>query len=134
MNFWLDLFQKKSSNNNFVFLRPNGEPIDPNHIYRDFAKDQKKAGTANKITFHDLRLTFASQYIMADNDVVELSKILGHTNSPDHLQKSMKAFRLGQIEMDEKLESNLILTMRTGLMEKLCNIRGFKKNGALRGT
>lgn len=38
--------------------------------------------------------------------------------SPDHLQKSMKSFRLGQTEMDEKLESNHILTMRTGLMEK----------------
>ena len=123
----LELHKKKSSSS-FVFIRPSGEPIDPNHIYRDFGKAQKKAGITNKITFHDLRHTFASQFVMAGNDLYELSKILGHTNitmttryahfSPDHLQKSMKAFRLGQIEMDEKLESNHILTMRTELIKK----------------
>ena len=124
----LDLHKKRSVSN-YVFTRSHNEPLDTHHIYRDFSKAQKRAGMTNKITFHDLRHTFASQFIMSGYSIYELQKILGHTNitmttryahfSPDYLQKSMLGFGLGQIEMDEKLESNQILTMRSGLMEKV---------------
>ncbi len=123
----LDLFKKKSASN-YVFVRSNGEPIDTHHIYRDFGKAQKRAGMTNKITFHDLRHTFASQFIMAGFSIYELQKILGHTNitmttryahfSPEYLQKSMQGFGLGQIELNENCEPNHILTMRSELKEK----------------
>ena len=86
------------------------------------------AGMINKITFHDLRHTFASQFIMSGYSIYELQKILGHTNitmttryahfSPDYLQKSMQGFGLGQIDSNGNTEPNHILTMRKNLLEK----------------
>ncbi len=124
----LDLHKRKSSSD-YVFIRPNGDPIDTHHIYRDFGKAQKKAGMINKITFHDLRHTFASQFIMSGYSIYELQKILGHTNitmttryahfSPEYLQKSMLGFGLGQLDSNGNSEPNHILTMRNNLLEKV---------------
>jgi site-specific recombinase XerD len=70
------------------------------HIYRRFHKAQAKAGLTNRIRFHDLRHSFASNFMMNGGNVFDLQKILGHTDikmtmryahfTPDHLQTSIK--------------------------------------------
>lgn len=101
----LKLFQERKGSE-FVFVRSDDSPLEVHHIYRDFGKAQAKAGITNKIRFHDLRHTFASQFMMNNGNVFDLQKILGHTDikmtmryahySPEHLQKAMQGFELGQ--------------------------------------
>ena len=69
------------------------------HLYRDFAKAQKKSGLERKIRFHDMRHTFASQFMMSGGSLYDLQKILGHTKiemtmryahlSADHLASAI---------------------------------------------
>ena len=64
----------------FVFTHENGQPIDANHLSdRHFKKAIERAGVP-KIRFHDLRATYASNFVMAGGDVFALSKLLGHTS------------------------------------------------------
>lgn len=103
----LQLFQQRQGSE-YIFIREDSSPIEVHHIYRDFAKAQRIAKIANKIRFHDLRHTFASQFMMNNGNVFDLQKILGHTDikmtmryahfSPEHLQKAMQGFELGQLD------------------------------------
>ncbi|NOT78254.1 MAG: site-specific integrase [Bacteriovoracaceae bacterium] len=92
---------RQSSNGNpFVFLEADGSEVKYAHIYRRFHKAQDKAGITNKIRFHDLRHSFASNYMMNGGNVFDLQKLLGHTDikmtmryahfTPDHLQNSIQ--------------------------------------------
>ena len=100
----LNLFQSRKGSD-YVFVNEDDTPIETHHIYRDFAKAQRHAKIANKIRFHDLRHTFASQFMMNNGNVFDLQKILGHTDikmtmryahySPEHLQRAMQGFELG---------------------------------------
>jgi integrase len=91
---------KKNQGNTFVFLEIDSTEVKYAHIYRRFHKAQDKAGITNKIRFHDLRHTFASNYMMNGGNVFDLQKLLGHTDikmtmryahfTPDHLQSSIK--------------------------------------------
>lgn len=108
----LTLFKNRSESN-FVFTKQNGEPIGVQHVYRDFMNGQKKAGLQRRIRFHDLRHTFASQFIMNGGNVFDLQKILGHTDikmtmryahySTEHLQNAMNKFELGMISDESTL-------------------------------
>jgi integrase len=99
---------KKQLNPKFVFSESDRAPIDVNHVYRRFHQAQKKAGITNVIRFHDLRHTFASQFVMANGNIFDLQKILGHTKidmtmryshySPEHLQKAMKIISFGNTD------------------------------------
>ncbi|MFY7992701.1 MAG: tyrosine-type recombinase/integrase [Bacteriovoracaceae bacterium] len=91
----------------FVFISSQSFiPVNAHHIYRDFRLAQKRAGIMNLIRFHDLRHTFASQFMMNGGAIYDLQKILGHTDikmtqryahlSPDHLRQSMNSFCLGE--------------------------------------
>ena len=96
---------KKQMNSKFVFTEPDGSPVEVHHIYRRFHQAQKKAGFNYLIRFHDLRHTFASQFVMHNGNIFDLQKILGHTKidmtmryshySPDHLQKAMNVVSFG---------------------------------------
>lgn len=121
----LNLF-KSGQGAEFVFITKDGSPIEVHHIYRDFSKAQTKAGILNKIRFHDLRHTFASQFMMNDGNVFDLQKLLGHTDikmtmryahySPEHLQNAMKGFELGYLsdEPTHILPTALIRPSRIG--------------------
>ena len=64
----------------FVFTRAAGKPVDAHHMSeRHFQKAVERAGLP-KIRFHDLRTTYASNFVMAGGDVFALSKLLGHTS------------------------------------------------------
>jgi site-specific recombinase XerD len=94
-----------STEHRFIFKGAKGEPVEYGHVYRDFKKAQKNAGFTSLIRFHDLRHTFASQFVMNGGNLFDLQKILGHTQinmtmryahfSPDHLQNSIKYIDFG---------------------------------------
>lgn len=95
----LSIHQKRL-NGSFIFVEKNGEEVKYAHVYRRFGKAQEKAGITNKIRFHDLRHSFASNYMMNGGNVFDLQKLLGHTKidmtmkyahfTPDHLQGSLR--------------------------------------------
>lgn len=107
----LQSLSQKGSSSSFVFLESNGEPVKYAHIYRRFGNAQNKANMANKIRFHDLRHTFASNFMMSNGNLFDLQKILGHTKidmtmryahfSPEHLQNSTKFMSItSELKMD----------------------------------
>lgn len=92
----LSLFQKRASDNQLVFLKEDGTPVNAHHLGRDFDKYQKLVQGIKRIRFHDLRHTFASQFVMKGGSIYTLREILGHTDvkmtqryahlSPEHLK------------------------------------------------
>lgn len=107
----------------YVFLENDGSEVKYAHIYRRFHKAQDKAGITNKIRFHDLRHSFASNYVISGGNVFDLQKLLGHTDikmtmryahfTPDHLQGSLKFMEMtnepkGNIPLVEHGEENVV--------------------------
>jgi integrase len=90
----------KLQQSKFVFCEADGSAVDAHHIYRDFQIAQEKAGFTDLIRFHDLRHTFASQFMMKGGNVYDLQKILGHSTigmteryahlSPAHLENAIQ--------------------------------------------
>lgn len=107
----LKMFQ--GSNSEYVFVHSDNEPLRVNHLYRHFKKAQQVAGVENVLTFHKLRDTFASHFMMNGGNIYELKDILGHTSidmtqiyahlSPAHLSTTTKVVSFGEIG-DKKTE------------------------------
>lgn len=49
-------------------------------LEQSFRRAKIRSGITGRLRFHDLRHTFASNYLMAGNKEIELMGILGHTN------------------------------------------------------
>lgn len=104
----LRLFQRRQ--NEYVFIRPDGDPVSSHHAYRNFNSLQKKTGVS-KIRIHDLRHTFASHFMMNGGNLYDLQKILGHYNfsmtqiyahlSPDHLSKTTEILNFEVVETNK---------------------------------
>lgn len=63
-----------------VFPNLNGNPLSPeNLLRRQFYPALRRAGL-RQIRFHDLRHTFASLLIASGEDIVRVSRLLGHAN------------------------------------------------------
>ncbi|MGE3611165.1 MAG: tyrosine-type recombinase/integrase [Bacteriovoracaceae bacterium] len=88
-------FDDKGNPVHLVFPNGEGSVMSVIHLYRHFHKMQEKAKIANQICFHNLRHTFASQFVMSGGNLYDLQKVLGHTKaemtmiyahlSPEHL-------------------------------------------------
>lgn len=114
----LEMFKNRSDNNStFVFLLKD-QPIDTNHLYRIFQKLQTKARIDKRIRVHDLRHTFASQFMMKGlGSLYDLSQVLGHSDtkmtqryahlSPQHLSGVTQNLKFG---VEEDLSRNLPLS------------------------
>lgn len=101
----LDMFHSRSSE--YVFVHEDGSPLKVHHLYRIFKKAQEKANLPEemKITFHQIRDTFASQFMMNGGGIYDLQKLLGHHSteitqiyahlSPDHLAKTTEILDFG---------------------------------------
>ena len=63
----------------FVFIRPDGSPINPNAVTLAFHRIVKKAGL-KKIRLHDLRHTHATMMLQANVNPKIVSERLGHAN------------------------------------------------------
>ena len=75
----LQELKRRKHHEAFVFAYENGSLPDVVHTYRIFKAATKQAGVPS-IRFHELRTTYASNFVMAGGDVFALSKILGHTS------------------------------------------------------
>ena len=99
----LALSEKRVSE--YVFTHSDGKPLRVNHLYRYFRKAIEEAGILKVLTFHKLRDTFASQFMMSGGNIYELQKILGHSSidmtqiyahlSPSHLASTTKIISFG---------------------------------------
>ena len=115
----LSLFHKRTTESKLVFLKSSGEAINPHHIYRQFYVAQKKSGLINTIRFHDIRHTFAAQYIINGGSIYDLQKFLGHTttamtqryahHSMEYLQTAMKGFSLGESAQRSEANKEVII-------------------------
>ena len=113
----------------YVFTHTDKKPLRVNHLYRYFKQAQKAAGIMKRLTFHKLRDTFGSQFMMSGGNIYELQKVLGHSSidmtqiyahlSPAHLATTTKIISFGDSEVfsdelrpyigpEENQESNLI--------------------------
>lgn len=74
-------YKEEERHEKFVFAFPDGKLVNIHHISdRAFKRAITRAGV-KKIRFHDLRTTYASNYVMAENNsIYDLSKILGHSS------------------------------------------------------
>ena len=71
---------KQKRHETFVFTDKKGQPPGASCLSgHHFRTAIKKAGVP-KIRFHDLRATYASNFVMAGGDVFALSKLLGHSS------------------------------------------------------
>ena len=70
---------KELSNNDFVFCRPDGRPLDPNHVTRTFIKLVRTQGLPH-VRLHDLRHTHATLMLKAGVHPKIVSERLGHAN------------------------------------------------------
>jgi integrase len=101
----LDAFNNRSSD--YVFVHRGGTKLRVNHVYRYFREAQSKAGIPLKqqITFHQLRDTFASNFMMQNGEIYDLQIILGHHStsitkiyahlSPGHLANTTQNLDFG---------------------------------------
>jgi len=123
----LQLYNVRKSD--FVFCKNTGDPIKYGYVNNKLKRDQKRANIIKLISFHDLRHTFATQFMMNGGNVFELQKILGHKNidmtmryahfSPEHLQSATKNMSMGinlEIQgnepyMNPKIKSNNVITL-----------------------
>ena len=75
----LEKLSREKKDSRFVFLLKNGSPPNPGTFSRQFYKKAIKRAGVPEMRFHDLRVTYASNFVMAGGDVFALSKLLGHT-------------------------------------------------------
>lgn len=103
----------RGDNSELVFKGEGGRKINPHHLCRHFKATQKKVGVKNIIRFHDLRHTFASQFMMNSGNIYDLQKVLGHSKidmtmvyahlSPEHLSGATKIISFGNFQSSEPL-------------------------------
>jgi len=63
----------------FVFCDPKGTPLTHHEIRHPFDRDQK-LNEMRRISFHDLRHTFASHFVMKGGSIYDLKELLGHSD------------------------------------------------------
>lgn len=91
-----------------VFTESNGEPIKENHLNDRIFKKAVIRAEVPMIRLHDLRTSFASNFVMGGGDIFVLSKILGHSSvemtakkyahlSPQHLLGQAEVFSTGKL-------------------------------------
>jgi len=73
------LLGRPLSENDLVFIKANGSPMDPGTLTHNFARIAGKAGLAGT-RFHDLRHTFASLMLLASVHAKIVSEMLGHSS------------------------------------------------------
>ncbi len=100
---------KQQKGQRFVFCDNKGDHLQYDHIGVEFRKAQERAGLTDFIRIHDLRHTFASQFMMNGGNLFTLQKLLGHTT----IDMTMKYAHFG----DEYLRDAIGVISFSGLDE-----------------
>lgn len=90
----------------YIFKNPDGSEIGYMHFSDRIFKCDVERASVKTIRFHDLRTTFASNYVQNGGDIFTLSKILGHSSvvmtekryahlSPNFLKKDVNILEIG---------------------------------------
>ncbi len=113
---YLKELQLKQPFQKFVF-NENGLPLDYEHFkVRRFDKVVKQAGL-RKITFHALRHTYASHFVMSGGRIQELQPLLGHSDikttmvyahlSESHLESLASVVEFGKYQAPKETQNDL---------------------------
>lgn len=71
----------------FVFVHKDGRQIDMEHLSKRIFQNAIELADVPKIRFHNLRSTFASNFMMKGGDIYPLARILGHSSIEMTAQK-----------------------------------------------
>jgi site-specific recombinase XerD len=68
------------SNREYVFAKENGMPFSGDYISKKFKKGCRLAGVSEKIHFHSLRHSFASNLVIRDVSLYKIKELMGHSS------------------------------------------------------
>ena len=68
-------------NDELIFVKTNGSPWGKSHQQRRLERAIKTAGIRPGVSFHGLRSTYASLYLMGGGNLFDLAKQLGHSST-----------------------------------------------------
>jgi integrase len=99
---------KSNAKDEFVLDRDSMGCGDSSHVARVLARDCQRAGV-RVIRFHDLRHTYATQFVGKGGSIHALSSLLGHTTTamtsryahfgPEHAKKAAQVVSFGAFEV-----------------------------------
>jgi integrase len=89
-----------------VFCRPDGSPLSPDNLSRDWIRTCKSLGL-RKVMFHALRHTHVSALIAAGLDVVAISRRIGHGSPNVTLGTYGHLFRNTDVAAANAIEATL---------------------------
>lgn len=110
----------------FVFTTPKGKPVSYEHLADRIFNKGLKRSKVRKIRFHDLRTTFASNFMMNGGNIYTLKKLLGHT-SVRVTEESYADLSLDFLE-DQKTVHDLLPKAFGNLLELVENRKTFSEN------
>ena len=79
-NYFKTLAPRSYSKDNYILISKNGNPASNSSVNHYFQAKLRELGIKKKMTFHDLRHTFATRAIENNVDIKALSVILGHAS------------------------------------------------------
>lgn len=82
----LSALKQEARSLDYVFMKKNGEMINPEHFSERIFKQAILRAKVKVICFRNLRTSFAANYCMSGGDLYAVSKILNHA-SPDFTAK-----------------------------------------------
>ena len=115
-NVFVEAARKKKRNQEFVFTKPDGNPVPKWYMERLFKKACSEA-CVGPYRFQDLRHTFNTNMIKAGVDQVVIMKLTGHKTNKMFLRYSHLDKELGETAMG-RLNKFLSKTNETGRANK----------------
>lgn len=92
---------KKNENFEFVFSKNKKGEMYQGDFRTALRNALSRAGIEKRLRFHDLRHTFAANYLMAGGKITTLSKILGHST----LQMTMKYIHFSKEFIESEIDN-----------------------------
>jgi integrase len=99
--------------NALVFCHPDGSPLSPDNLSRDWARTCKSLGLP-KVMFHAPRHTHVSALIAAGVDVVQISRRIGHGSPTVTLNTYAHLFKTADTAAADAIEAAIVGTTHQG--------------------
>lgn len=125
---------KQQKGQRFVFCDDAGEHLNYDHTGKAFRLAQERAGFSEFIRVHDLRHTFASQFMMNQGHLFTLQKLLGHTTidmtmkyahfGDDYLRDAIGVISFSGLDENEKSSPKIVPAEEKPLQLGLFSLKG----------